>query len=190
MPLGRGWTFDLFNGPLTSHANVMFIGYFGLGFGTKTVQPRVSLGTLFLASQFADLLWPNLLLLGLEQVRVMPGLMVVSPFDFVHYPFSHSLAMDILWGMLLGLGPQRERVQQHVGQRASSSKVDGAAEVQVEVRVAGSGHHQRPQALDGGDGHAGIGVADRGGGVEPDGLAQGGHIGPVLAGHPQQHIQG
>jgi membrane-bound metal-dependent hydrolase YbcI (DUF457 family) len=104
MPLGWSRTFDLFNGPLTSHTNAMFIGHFGLGFGTKAVQPRVSLGTLFLATQFADLLWPNLLLLGIEKVRVVPGLMTVSPFDFMHYPFSHSLAMDFVWGLLLGLG--------------------------------------------------------------------------------------
>ena len=82
----------------------MFLGHFGLGFGAKTAQPRVSLGTLFLAAQFADLLWPNLLLLGIERVRVVPGLTMVSAFDFVHYPFSHSLATDVLWGLLLGLG--------------------------------------------------------------------------------------
>ena len=82
----------------------MFLGHFGLSFGAKTAQPRVSLGTLFLAAQFADLLWPNLLLLGIEKVRVVPGLMTVSAFDFVHYPFSHSLAMDVFWGLLLGLG--------------------------------------------------------------------------------------
>ncbi|GAA4040286.1 hypothetical protein GCM10022409_27680 [Hymenobacter glaciei] len=81
----------------------MFIGHFGLGFGAKAAQPRVSLGTLFLAAQFADILWPNLLLLGVEQVRMVPGLMVVSSFDFVYYPFSHSLAMDVVWGLLLGL---------------------------------------------------------------------------------------
>ena len=108
MPPGRDRTFDLFNEPRLypslQHFSAMFLGHFGLGFGAKTAQPRVSLGTLFLASQFADLLWPNLLLLGIERVRVVPGLMTVSAFDFVHYPFSHSLAMDLLWGLLLGLG--------------------------------------------------------------------------------------
>ena len=42
----------------------MFIGHFGIGFGAKSVSPRVSLGSLFLAAQFLDLLWPTLLLLG------------------------------------------------------------------------------------------------------------------------------
>lgn len=39
----------------------MFIGHFALGFGAKRWAPAVSLGTLFLAAQFADLLWPTLL---------------------------------------------------------------------------------------------------------------------------------
>lgn len=42
----------------------MFIGHFGAAFGAKTLAPEVSLGTLFLAAQFPDLLWSTLLLLG------------------------------------------------------------------------------------------------------------------------------
>ena len=45
----------------------MFIGHFGIGFGAKAAAPKVSLGTLFLAAQFIDLLWPTLLLLGIER---------------------------------------------------------------------------------------------------------------------------
>jgi len=57
----------------------MFIGHFGVGFGAKSLAPKVSLGTLFLAAQFIDLLWPSLLLLGLEQVRIAPGATTVTP---------------------------------------------------------------------------------------------------------------
>ena len=81
----------------------MFLGHFGVGFAAKTTQTRVSLGTLFLATQLADLLWPTLLLLGIEKVNIVPGLMAASPFDFIHYPFSHSLLMQVLGGALLGL---------------------------------------------------------------------------------------
>ena len=69
----------------------MFIGHFGLGFAGKRAVPSVSLGTLFLAVQFADGLWPLLLLLGVEHVRIAPGTMKLSPFDFYDYPWSHSL---------------------------------------------------------------------------------------------------
>ena len=36
----------------------MFLGHYALALGAKRLAPSVSLGTLFLACQFADLLWP------------------------------------------------------------------------------------------------------------------------------------
>jgi len=48
----------------------VFIGHFALGFAAKRVAPQTSLGTLFLAAQFVDLLWPTLLLLGVERVAI------------------------------------------------------------------------------------------------------------------------
>ncbi len=78
----------------------MFVGHFGVGFAGKAAAPRVSLGTLFLAAQLVDLLWPTLLLLGLERVEVSPGITRVTPLDFVSYPISHSLLAVVLWGAL------------------------------------------------------------------------------------------
>lgn len=81
----------------------MFIGHFALGFGAKRMAPSVSLGTFFLAAQFADLIWPTLVLLGLERVEVRPGITAVTPLDFVHYPYSHSLVALLAWGALFAL---------------------------------------------------------------------------------------
>ena len=61
----------------------MFIGHFGLGFGAKKAAPAVSLGTLFAAGQFADLLWPTLVLIGVEHVEVQPGATRMTPLNFV-----------------------------------------------------------------------------------------------------------
>ena len=80
----------------------MFIGHFGVGFAGKRAVPAVSLGTLFLAVQFADGLWPLLLLLGVEHVRIAPGTMKLSPFDFYDYPWSHRLVALVGWGALFG----------------------------------------------------------------------------------------
>lgn len=80
----------------------MFIGHFGLGFGAKRAAPRTSLGTLFLSAQFIDLLWPTLLLTGAERVEIRPGITRVTPLDFASYPISHSLAMVVVWGLLVG----------------------------------------------------------------------------------------
>jgi hypothetical protein len=80
----------------------MFIGHFALGFAAKRAAPEVSLGTLFLAAQFVDLLWPTLLLLGVERVEIDPAL-GGAPLVFVHYPISHSLLGALGWGALLGV---------------------------------------------------------------------------------------
>jgi hypothetical protein len=82
----------------------MFLGHFAVALAAKRAAPTTSLGALVLGAQFADLLWPVLLLLGVEQVRIVPGLLAASPFDFVAYPISHSLVMQLGWGCLLGLG--------------------------------------------------------------------------------------
>jgi hypothetical protein len=80
----------------------MFLGHYGVAFAAKGVAPRTSLGALTFAAQFLDELWPILLLLGVEQARIVPGLMTMSPLDFTYYPFSHSLLMAIVWGLLIG----------------------------------------------------------------------------------------
>jgi hypothetical protein len=79
----------------------MFLGHFAMAFGAKKVAPKTSLGTLFIASQFIDLLWPVLLLLGIEHVRVEPGNTVVTPLNFIAYPYSHSLLSVFVYGVLL-----------------------------------------------------------------------------------------
>jgi hypothetical protein len=58
---------------------IMFLGHFGVAFGAKRAAPRVSLGTLFAACQLADLLWPTLVLLGIERFEIRPGITSVTP---------------------------------------------------------------------------------------------------------------
>lgn len=79
----------------------MFIGHYAVGFAVKRGAPKVSLGTLFIGAQFLDLLWPALLLLGIERVEIEPGNTVFTPLAFVHYPFSHSLLTMIGWATLV-----------------------------------------------------------------------------------------
>ena len=81
----------------------MFLGHFGIGFGLKRAAPKLSLGTLFLACQFIDLIFSTLLLLGIERVAIVPGITRVTALDFTHYPISHSLLAVAGWGVLFGL---------------------------------------------------------------------------------------
>lgn len=78
----------------------MFLAHFGVGLGAKAVAPKVSLGSLFLAAQFIDLIWPTLLLLGIERVNIITDGTRHPPLDFVYYPFSHSLLAVIVWAVL------------------------------------------------------------------------------------------
>lgn len=80
----------------------MFIGHFGVGFGAKAAAPQVSLGILFVAAQFLDLLWPTLLLLGMETVRIVPDMHSLTPLVFEHYPISHSLLAVLGWAVGIG----------------------------------------------------------------------------------------
>ena len=82
---------------------LMFIGHLALGFAAKRAAPRVSLAVLFSAAQLADILWPVFIALGVEQVRIVPGFTAFTPFDFVSYPYSHSLVFLIGWGVAFGL---------------------------------------------------------------------------------------
>jgi membrane-bound metal-dependent hydrolase YbcI (DUF457 family) len=82
----------------------MILGHYAVALAAKRYAPRTSLGTLILAAQLLDLIWPLFLLAGWERVHIVPGLMRASPFDFEHYPISHSLLAALAWGALLGGG--------------------------------------------------------------------------------------
>ena len=75
----------------------MFLGHYAVALGAKRWAPRTSLGVLVAAAQLADLVWPVFLLLGWE--RVAPGDHGFTALRFVHYPWSHSLAMMVAWGL-------------------------------------------------------------------------------------------
>lgn len=81
----------------------MFIGHLGLALAAKRAAPRTSLGTLAAASQWVDLVWPVLLLLGVERVRVVPGITAFTPLDFEYYPWTHSLLASLLWAVAFGV---------------------------------------------------------------------------------------
>lgn len=80
----------------------MFLGHFAVGFAAKKFAPRSSEAVLLAAPLAADILWPFFLLLGWEQVRIDPGNTRFTPFDFVSYPWSHSLLTLCVWATAFG----------------------------------------------------------------------------------------
>ena len=77
----------------------MFLGHLAVGFAAKRLAPSTSLGTLFAACEWIDLVWPAFLLAGWEQVRVHPGDTAFTPLEFVSYPLTHSLLMAAAWAV-------------------------------------------------------------------------------------------
>ena len=81
----------------------MFIGHAAVALAAKPLAPRTSLALLLAAAFWVDLVWPVLLLAGIESVRIDPGNTAFTPLDFVHYPWTHSLAAAIVWSVLFAL---------------------------------------------------------------------------------------
>lgn len=77
----------------------MFVGHTAVALAAKSRAREVSLGWLLAAAVALDLIWPVLLLLDIERVRISPGFTAFTPFDFRSYPYSHSLLMSVVWAI-------------------------------------------------------------------------------------------
>jgi hypothetical protein len=75
----------------------MFVGHLAVAMAAKKKAPEVSLGLLVGAAVWLDMVWPIFLLLGIERMEIDPGNTRFTPFDFVYYPWTHSLVMALAW---------------------------------------------------------------------------------------------
>lgn len=80
----------------------MFVGHLAVAFAAKRAKPDVHVGWYITAVSLVDLIWPIFLLVGLERVEVEPGNTAFTPLAFTHYPWTHSLAMGLVWAVALG----------------------------------------------------------------------------------------
>jgi hypothetical protein len=78
----------------------VFLGHYGVAFALKRAEPKVSLGTLFVACQLLDLLWGLFVLLGWEHARIVSGHTATTPLEFYDYPISHSLIGALAWSVV------------------------------------------------------------------------------------------
>jgi hypothetical protein len=75
----------------------MFVGHYSVAFAVKTERNRIPLWLLFVAVQLLDFLWAPFVLLGIEKVRIVPGIMAGSPLDLYYMPYTHSLIGALIW---------------------------------------------------------------------------------------------
>jgi hypothetical protein len=75
----------------------MFVGHYAVSFAAKKITPTVPLWVLFIAVQLLDVAWAPLVLLGIEKVRIVPGITASNPFDLYYMPYTHSLVAALVW---------------------------------------------------------------------------------------------
>lgn len=81
----------------------MLVGHFALGFFAKRAEPKVSLGTWFLAVMAADFLWCVFMIAGLEHVQFRTGRGAANYLVASDIALSHSLLAIAVWGFLFAL---------------------------------------------------------------------------------------
>jgi len=81
----------------------MFVGHYGVSFGAKRADRTIPLWVLFLAVQLLDVIWAPLILLGVEKVRIVPGITASNPLDLFYMPYTHGLLAAIAWSVVGGI---------------------------------------------------------------------------------------
>ncbi len=75
----------------------MFVGHYGPAFAAKAITKSVPLWVLFIAVQWMDICWTVFVLLGIEKVRIAPGITAANPLDLYYMPYTHSLPAALAW---------------------------------------------------------------------------------------------
>ncbi|RYY36977.1 MAG: hypothetical protein EOP59_14145 [Sphingomonadales bacterium] len=82
----------------------MYIGHFAPALAASAASPEAPrLGTLFVAAQLVDLAFFAFAIVGVEHMRVVPGITAMNPMDLYDMPFTHSLLATALWSGGFGL---------------------------------------------------------------------------------------
>lgn len=78
----------------------MFVGHYAASLALKRFEKRASLGVLFLAVQFVDILFFPLVLLGIERVNIVENFTQSTHFELEYMPYTHSLLGSMIWAGL------------------------------------------------------------------------------------------
>ncbi len=79
----------------------MFVGHYAAGLALKKVERKASLGLLFLAVQFVDILFFPFVLLGIERINVIENFTQSTHFELEYMPYTHSLLASFLCAGLI-----------------------------------------------------------------------------------------
>lgn len=76
----------------------MFIGHYAPAFIAATLPKAPRLGTLFIAAQLVDLAFFVFVLMGVEEMRITPGITAMNAMDLYSMPYTHSLLGSLVFG--------------------------------------------------------------------------------------------
>jgi len=82
----------------------VFIGHFAIAYIVIHFFPGIPPLVPLAGVSFPDLLWPFLILAGIEKVRIDPGSPLQKNIVFSSYPYSHSLLITTVIAVLIGVG--------------------------------------------------------------------------------------
>jgi hypothetical protein len=80
----------------------MFVGHYGVSFAAKPAGARVPLWVWFIAVQWLDVVWSVLVLMGIEQLRIVPGFTQANALDLYYMPYTHSLPGSLVLSLVFG----------------------------------------------------------------------------------------
>src|SRR6185369_17966598 len=75
-------------------------GHYAVSFVAKKITPTIPLWVLFIAVQLLDVAWAPLVLVGIEKVRIVPGITATNPLDLYYMPYTHSLVAALVWSLI------------------------------------------------------------------------------------------
>ena len=82
----------------------MFIGHFAPAFAAGAISPESPrLGTLFVAAQLVDWAFFLFVLVGIEEMRIVPGITAMNPLDLHYMPYTHTLAGTAVFALVFGV---------------------------------------------------------------------------------------
>ena len=79
----------------------MYAGHFAAGLAIKARRPKAPTWALLVGVGLLDILFGPFVLLGIERVRMTPG--VGIGFSLAYIDWSHSLAMALVWSALFAI---------------------------------------------------------------------------------------
>jgi len=80
----------------------MFVGHYGVSFAAKPTAPNVPLWVWFIATQWLDVVWSILVLLGVERMRIVPGFTEANAYDLYYMPYTHGLPGSLVLSVVFG----------------------------------------------------------------------------------------